>query len=142
MEDYRRPVGVFVLGLVTLFAVLIAGEDHDPFPINPQTAVMMEYAMNPFDSRVRTVTDAESIQAVIACLNATERTEGRRGSPIERQYALRFLRPDGKYWSAEIWKDGVHLVVHGKNSSWTADCTELCGLLTEIWQGQKSGKIE
>ena len=142
MEDYKRLLAVFLLGLITLFTVLIASDDNDPFPINPQTAVMMEYAINPFDNRVRTVTDDEAVQAVIACMNAAERTEGRRGSPMERQYYLRFLRPDGEYWSAEVWEDRIHLVVHGKNSSWMADYTELCTLLAEIWHAQKNGEIE
>jgi len=142
MEDYKRLIGVFVLGLVTLFAGLFQLEDHDPFPLQTGSAVMMEYAVNPFDHRVRTVTDREAVQAVITCLNTTERTEDRRGSPMERQYHLRFLRPDGKYWSAEIWEDGMYLVVHGKNSSWAADCTELCDLLSKIWHAQKNGEIE
>ena len=145
MEENKRLLAVFVLGLATLFTVLIALEDTDPFPINPGTAVQMVYQVNPFgESGQRIITDSDVIGEVIACLNATKRSEPERGTAFDRSrvaYEVMFLRPEGGAWSLRVWLD--RLEISSKyGARRMADCTQLCGLLEEIWRAHKSGESE
>jgi len=148
MEDLKQVRALIFLVLGTVFVWAIAMGDTDPFPINPQTAAYMEYAVNPFDHRNYTVTDNEAILTVIDSLNDIERraAEGRERScdPMEKQYHLRFYGANGSAWSLEVWQDRVRLIYGPKNrnSVWMADCGELNAVLEEIWTAQKAGEIE
>ena len=148
MEDLKqvRAMIFLVLGTVVVWAIAMGGTD--PFPVNPQTAAYMEYAVNPFDHRIYTITDDEAILAVIDRLNDTERraAEGQERSCdlMEKQYHLRFYDANGNAWSLEVWQDRVRLIYGPKNRNrvWMADCEELCAVLEEIWKAQKAGEIE
>ena len=148
MEDLKQVIAVSFLVLGTVFVGAVATGGADPFPINPQTAAYMEYAVNPFDHRIYTVTDDEAILLVIDSLNDIERraAEGRERScdPMEKQYHLRFYGANGNAWSLEVWQDRVRLIYGPKNrnSVWMADCKELCAVLEETWKAQKAGEIE
>ena len=107
----NRPLAVAALVLATLAGLIVGDNLRSPFPIPLGAAVYLEYTVQPLDDGIYIITDRAAVEQVLACLNETGagiREFDRSGpSLLERDYEVRFLRPDGKWFSMLVWEEGA-----------------------------------
>ena len=142
----NRPLAVAALVLATLAGLIVGDNLRSPFPIPMGAAVYLEYTVQPLDDGIYIITDRAAVEQVLACLNETGagiREFDRSGpSLLERDYEVRFLRPDGKWFSMLVWEEGA-LELRGRET-WVVrtDTGPLCALLEKILLARGSGARE
>ena len=142
----NRPLAVAALVLATLAGLIVGDNLRSPFPIPRGAAVYLEYTVQPLDDGIYIITDRAAVEQVLACLNETGagiREFDRSGpSLLERDYEVRFLRPDGKWFSMLVWEEGA-LELRGRET-WVVrtDTGPLCALLEKILLARGSGARE
>ena len=142
----NRPLAVAALVLATLAGLIVGDNLRSPFPIPLGAPVYLEYTVQPLDDGIYIITDRAAVEQVLACLNETGagiREFDRSGpSLLERDYEVRFLRPDGKWFSMLVWEEGA-LELRGRET-WVVrtDTGPLCALLEKILLARSSGALE
>ena len=142
----NRPLAVAALVLATLAGLIVGDNLRSPFPIPLGAAVYLEYTVQPLDGGIYIITDRAAVEQVLACLNETGagiREFDRSGpSLLERDYEVRFLRPDGKWFSMLVWEEGA-LELRGRET-WVVrtDTGPLCAVLEKILLARGSGARE
>ena len=135
MEENKRLLAVFVLGLATLFTVLVALEDTDPFPINPAAARQLVYYRRNTDGDTsnHTVTDPDTLRTFMDELNRAEKREAEHRDLLEADWQVMIFKPDGRAFSLTIWEEGTMELRADGTWRYEMDCGPLCELLEEDW---------